>query len=114
MQQAILESVIGSFAKKNKISKAKLAEFEAEVQQIKPERKPAITAVSKGIRETILSKAQGFTSAEIAAETGATTVQVNNNLFALQRQNIVTPTGEKQSTGGRGKPATVWAVAKKH
>lgn len=108
MQQPAVTDVVKSFAKANKVSIAKLAEFAEIVRIAKPEQK--ISTDSKTIRKAILSMKTNFVSADLAEKLGVTTVQVNNNLFALQRKGLTKPTGEKRVTGQQGKPATIWEL----
>lgn len=104
-----IENMVLQFAKANKISKAKLAEFASQVQAT-PTATHIVADKSQRIRKAILAQKDTFVSSEIAAKLGVTTVDVNNNLFSLQRKGIVQPTGEKRVLSQRGKPATIWKL----
>lgn len=101
--------IVKNHAKSAKVGQQRLQEFydQARRATVKPHR---VQAESDIIRDTILLQTKPFLSKDIADELGYTTVAVNNNLYALQRNGVVEPTGVKVKLGGRGKPATEWAL----
>lgn len=118
--QTVIETLVSQKAKALKVSKTKLMQLAEEIADVTQKQQANKTAVagtvhnvtSDKIREAILNQKNEFTSKDIATRVGATVVAVNNNLFSLQRRGIVMPTGETRKHGGRGKPATVWKLAK--
>lgn len=108
---AILETIINDHAKKLKVGKTRLAEFARIVQETPIEKERKISDTSSAIRDTIMKQTEAFTSKDIADSLGVQPAIVNNNLYSLQRAGIVSPTGETRQYG-RGKPATVWMLAK--
>ena len=113
MENVTLENAVLEFAKANKISKAKALEFASSVARMPKIKGPGYNEESQTIRKAVLAyKGKKFTSADIAAIVGTTTVQVNNNLYALQRKKVIEPTGEFVHTGNAGKPAKLWQIIK--
>jgi response regulator of citrate/malate metabolism len=106
-------AIVESFAKANKISKAKMMQFATEVAQAPKMRKinPNTAALRTAIVEVAKKNKQGFTTAEIVEHTGvADKVTINNQLTSLFKEGVITRTGETRKVGV-GKPANVWTIA---
>lgn len=120
-----LEALISSFAKANKISKAKLETFAIEaVALATPPKKqrsqgsrenvgrkasPEAIRLRKEIGEYIPQASNKFTSKELAERFKAEMAYVNNTLTLLEKQGLVKRSGyASKDSGTRGRPAVLW------
>lgn len=109
-KQTALQTEIIAHARKLRVGQKRLAEFAEVVQNTPIEKQRKILPTSKEIREVVLSQKGEFTSKAVAEQLGVTPIQVNNNLYSLQRSKAVDVAGKIPNPTGRGQPTTVWKV----
>ena len=105
---------IESFAKTNKISKAKLQTFAETLLADLPKVGRKMSADSIALYDNIvkaLPEYSGtFTAKELASRFKANPVYVNNALKRLQSEGKISQAGKV--TGKKGKPALLWKTKK--
>lgn len=109
-KQTALQTEIVKYARELRTGQGKLAKFAEVVLNTPTEKERKILPTSKEIREVVLSQKGEFTSKAVADKLGVTPIQVNNNLYSLQRSKAVDVVGKLPNPTGRGQPVTVWSV----
>ena len=110
-----IENLVTSFAKQNKVSKAKLMSLVAEMQQVKNPTGRPVGNKAQIVRDTIRSMktSEPFTSVDIAKKTGYDIVSVNNSLrYLMQVEKVIIQAGKQERTGARGKRPILWKFTK--
>lgn len=116
MQTNQIQNLISTFAKENKISKAKLQAFADQIaEQVKPHYtgRPKLDktkVLEKRIKNAIdLGINQSLAIYEIIGDVNK--VEFNNTLQAMKAHGVIVPTG-KAKTGKQGRQPIIWSIAK--
>lgn len=111
MNNAQIQTIIQTFAKENKISKAKMQSFADSILSLQPQHGRPMLSKTKELHNKILEYIrQGKTnSSEIIQASGIDKVTLNNNIRALEKHGMITRTGTI-STGKRGRQPVVYQV----
>ena len=112
-----VQAIIASFAKANKIGKAKIEALLSDAFSHIPQRKEStgkpVSEESIAIRAALkkLPKGKTFIVADIAKKLNVHPAMVNNNInFLVKTESLFSVSGKQKIDGKRGKPATVWQV----
>src|SRR5574343_1154017 len=106
-----IQSLVQSFAKENKISKAKLRTFADSILSLQPQHGRPMMEKTKELHKQILDYIrQGKTnSSEIQQASGIDKVTINNNIRALEKHGMITRKGTIE-TGKRGRKLVEYAT----
>lgn len=106
-----IQTLVQSFAKENKISKAKLQSFADSILSLQPQHGRPMLNKTKELHNQILEYIrQGKTnSSEIIQASGMDKVTLNNNIRALEKKGYIVRAG-KVSTGKRGRQLVQYSV----
>lgn len=110
------QEMIASFAKANKVSKAKVSDLIKSVmtEEYTPRGRTASEKI-KAVRDVIVREFVGkelrFSSKDVVKKCGVTMYEANNALHFLEKNEQITRGGKITATG-KGRKAIEWVSAK--